>query len=87
MTARDLIKSAQVAEIRLESARSDLAASAAGLQSRFEHNAPWLVPLLGIGAGLILARVPSQWHNRLLRHGLPMLGGGVFSLVTPFLRR
>ena len=87
MSARRLIKSAQLAEARLESARADLAASTAGLRSSFQHNAPWLVPLFGIATGLILARVPSHWHNRLLRHGLPLLGGGVFSLVTPFLRR
>lgn len=87
MKPRQLIQSAACAESRVSLARSGLLASSSALRAGFDRNAPWLVPVLGVASGLLLARAPPRWHNRLLRHGLPAIAGGAFSLLTPLLRR
>ncbi len=86
-TPRNLIEEAASAEAHVSQARSGLRSASSAVHADFDRNAPWLVPLLGVASGLLLARAPPHWHNHLLRHGLPAIGGGVFSWVTPFLRR
>ena len=86
-TSRQLMRAAEAAEIRLVAANQSAHDATASLRADFKRNAPWLVPALGVAAGLVLARTPAPLRNRLLTHGLPMLGGGLFSLINPWLRR
>lgn len=87
MSVNQLIRAAENAEARFHSATSAALATTRELHDEFKRKSPWMVPLMGVAAGLVLSQTTPVWRNRVLTNVMPIFGGGLFALINPLLRR
>ena len=87
MKTRQLILLAERAEQRLAAANDAAVKAKHSIAADLRQSSPWTVPLAAVVTGLILAQAPRAWRHRVLARGLPLIGGGLFALINPLLRR